>query len=159
MVPVPPPVFILDGHQIPKVAMDTLGADAVEALHIMCWNSADSTFSAAHGGQGLNVVVIVTKGLAERLVGALHQAAEAASQSSAISAPVGDAPRTRTVDNGIVVELSADRTQWSATLKRGALVHRCVLDVSRSAMPSTEAQRTCDVSVAEGERFVLTSEG
>jgi hypothetical protein len=105
MVPIPPPVIFLDGQQTSRVDVEALKlmADDIEAIHILCWNSADSTFSMAHGGTGLNVIRIVTKGLVERLVTALHRASEGATRSAstrpvASGAPSGSGMQGATAD-------------------------------------------------------------
>ena len=150
------PLLVLDGRQVTEaeLTLRDLANDSVEAVHIYCWNPADSTFAWSHGPQGvaagLGVIRVVTKGLVDRLVAELYRASGAGSSSE---------PRIGT-DNEILVELTADKTQWSATLKRGAMVHRCVLDVgTASPSPTSERQRTCAFSIAEGEKYALSLEG
>lgn len=154
--PAPNPIaYVIDGRQFTKAELDTLSGDSVEAIHIMCWNPADSTFTAAAPGTGVNVVRIMTRGLVDRLVAELYQA-EAASRSQATPREIG--AQGATADE-VVVELNADKTEWSATLKRGAMVHRCVLDVSGpSSRPASEVQRRCAFSIAEGEKHILSTE-
>ena len=150
-VPVVPSkvLLVLDGRQSTEAEVNQRvpSADSVEAIHTMCWRPADSTFATSlETSVGFGVVRITTKGLVDRLVAALYRASEAGS-------PIA-------TDDGVVVELNADKTQWSATLERGAMVHRCVLDVGTSPPSTTsERQRTCAFSIAEGEKYALSTEG
>lgn len=160
----PKTVLVLDGHQRTEAEINalTLSDDAVQAVHILCWNPADSTFSMTHGAVlGVNVIRIITRGLVDRLVDELYRAVEVGSPSRTTpSIAAGPLTMRNATDGDIVVELSADGTQWSATLKQGAMVHRCVLDVG-SPLPSTSSQRqrTCDFSIAEGEKYSVSTEG
>jgi hypothetical protein len=159
----PKTVLVLDGHQRTEAELNALNLsnDSVQAIHILCWNPADSTFSMTHDTVlGVNLIRITTKGLVDRLVAELYRVSEA-SRSGTSQPAAGGSPTSRGAsDNEIAVELTADGTQWSATLKQGALVHRCVLDVGTPAPWTTsERQRTCAFSIAEGEKFALTTEG
>jgi hypothetical protein len=152
-----PIAYLIDGRQVTKAALDTVSPDTIHTLHIICWNPADSTFIGSHTGfVGVNVISIMTTGLVDRLVAELYRVSDAASSSIAAGPPT---VRAKT-DDEITVELTPDGTQWSATLKHGALAHRCVLDVG-TPPPSmaSERQRTCAFSIAEGEKYVLTTEG
>jgi hypothetical protein len=172
-------LVVLDGRQTTEAefTLRNLPRDSVEAIHILCWNPSDSTFlsspmprsaarqrgscrwangcwtsatpaqlvSFAIGGR-VGVVRIMTKGLVDRLVAALYRAADTGSRVA--------------LDDEVVVELTADGTQWSATLKQGAMVHTCILEVGRPS-PSTvsDRQRSCTFSIAEGEKHALSIEG
>jgi hypothetical protein len=159
-----PTAIVLDGRQTAETEINRLNLsnDSIEAVHILCWNPADSTFARAQTVVGVNVIHIMTKGFVDRLVAELYRASEAASRppSTQFASGPPDASRIATEDGEVVVELSADGAQWSATLKQGAMVHRCVLDVG-TPLPATasERQRTCAFAIAEGEKHVLNTEG
>jgi hypothetical protein len=161
------PLLVLDGRQTSEAELtpQSLVGDSIEAVHILCWNPADSTFAWSHGPQGVaagvGVIRIVTRGLVDRLVAELYRVSDASRPNGASSdAPPSDSATPGATDEEIVVQRTADGTQWSATLRRGAMVHRCVLDAGRPSPSSTsERQRSCDFSIAEGEKHAMSTEG
>ena len=161
------PLLVIDGRQTSEaeLTLQNLDGDSIEAVHILCWNPADSTFAWSHGPQGVaegvGVIRIVTRGLVDRLVAELYRASDATrSQATPSGAPRSESGVLGATDEEIVVERTADGTQWSATLKRGAMVHRCVLDAGRPPPSSTsERQHSCDFSIAEGEKYAMSTEG
>jgi hypothetical protein len=170
---VPSPIaIVIDGHQHSKAELEsrtTLG-DSIQAIHILCWKSADSTFSSSPGTAGVSVIRIVTRALVDRLVDALDRVS--ASPAS------GQSTERGATDQEVVVALSADKTKWSATITRGAMVHQCVMDVGGPSLATPSDVRRipagwdriptgwnphptadCSFTIAAGEKHTLSAEG
>src|SRR5688572_32944580 len=68
------PLFVVDGRQLheAEITQLNLAGEAIEAVHIYCWNPADSTFLWSHIPQvaspGFGVIRFVTTRLVDRLV-------------------------------------------------------------------------------------------
>ena len=89
------PLLVLDGRQTSEAehTLQNLDGDSIEAVHILCWNPADSTFASSHGPQGaaagFGVIRIVTRRLVDRLVAELYRASDASrSQTTPSGTPL-----------------------------------------------------------------------
>jgi hypothetical protein len=162
IVPTQPPALIVDGRQTTAGDVETkLSGDSVQAVYILCWNPADSTFYTSHGGTGFNVIWVVSGMTVDRVIAELQRtAARGLAKADALAPASGGEPGAPTAAaDPVLVERTADGARLVATLQQGSMIVRCVLNVGTPA-PATAsaAPRDCTFTVAD-EKFALRTEG
>src|SRR5688572_18179664 len=99
-------LLVLDGRQLTQAELDKLNLsnESIEAIDILCWNPANSTFirslpwwpaPALSRAPGFRVVRTVSRALVDRLVEELYRASEAAAPSHSSQPSVGSPSAVR----------------------------------------------------------------
>jgi hypothetical protein len=154
------PLVVIDGRQGRQSDIDRLRLnpaamfESIYALHILCWNPADSTYN--QGGRGIAVTQVLTKPFVERLLADLEKVA-AAQQSffatrGTYSARLEELGVRDGLAQGVSIELSVSPTGWSAVATKGLMVHRCMRTVTRDGP-------ACSLSIDSSLKHALTAEG